>query len=146
MASIPRPDLVTWVCVGLLAIPTFAVLILSVVAIILTATGALGGPSVLLAIFAPLVCPPLLVAEYYAIARGSHNATSTIACLGLYVAVLGSIGWVGGLLDVLSLKATGRNPMSLGDLIANSIFLADPVVVGFGHLRWLRILKASSSQ
>jgi hypothetical protein len=138
----PQPDIFTWTCAGLVAAPAVVALVAGA-ALILTADKALGGPAGLGAVCGLFGSLPLLVAEYYAVVRRSRRATSLIAYLTVWFAIMGSIAWLAGLLDVLRLKSPGPDSMSPGMFAIYSAFLACLVMVGLGHLRWLRLLKAA---
>jgi hypothetical protein len=140
----PRPDVFTWTCAGLLAAPA-VVAIVAGAALVLTADEALGGPAGLGAALGLFGGLPLLAAEYYAVARRSRRAASLIAYPALYFAVMGSVAWLAGLLDVLRLKSPGPDSMSPGEFAIYTGFLAYLVTVGIGHLRWLRLLRATQT-
>ena len=111
-------------------------------ALVFTADEALGGPAGLGAAFGLLGSLPLPVVEYSAVVRRSRRATSLIAYLALYLLVIGSVAWLAGLLDVLRLKSSAPDSMSPGMFAIYSAFLACLVMVGLGHLRWLRLLMS----
>lgn len=113
--------------------------------LILTAGDALGGPAGLGAVMGLFGSLPMLIAEYFAVIRRSRRASSLIAYLGLYFAIMGAVPWLAGFLDVLRLKSPGPDSMSPGEFAIFSSILAGLVTVGMGHLRWLRLLKAEST-
>lgn len=142
MSPTPRPDLLTRASAGLLSAPA-AVLVVAGAALFLSGDEALAGPAGLGAALGLLVFLPLLVAEYFAIFRGSRRAAATIAASCLAFAALGTIGWAAGLLDVLGLKSPGPDSMSPGEFAAFSAFLAGLLAAGLGHLRWHRLLASA---
>lgn len=102
----------------------------------------IGEPAGLCAFLGLFGSSPLLVLEYYAVVGRSRRATSLIAYLALYFAMMGSIAWLASLQEMLRLKSAKPGSMSPGEFATYSVFLACLVALGIGHIRWLRILRA----
>jgi hypothetical protein len=132
----------TWTCAGLLTAPA-VVLAVAGVSFVLTADEALRGPARICAAVGLFGSLSLVIVEYYVVVRRSRRATSLIAYLALNFAMLGSVAWFAGLLDVLQLRSPAPNSISPLGFGIYSVFLAGLATVGLGHLRWLRLLKAA---
>jgi hypothetical protein len=139
----PRPDAFTLCCAGLLVAPAVVSLV-AAVALVLTRPQALAGPAGIGAALGLFGSGPLLVVEYGAVVRRSWRSAAILAYLLLYLALLGSFAWIGGLLDWLRLKSPGPEAMSPGMFALYSTFLACAIVSGVGHLRWSRLLRAAA--
>lgn len=138
----PPLDVFTLCCAGLLVAPA-AVSVVTAMALIFIRPQALAGPSGVGAALALFGSTPLLVVEYHAVVRRSGRAASLVAYLLLYLALLGSFAWVGGLLERLHLKSPGKNSMSAGEFALYSVFLTSVIVSGMGHLRWFRHVRSA---
>ncbi len=143
MRSGPRLDDFTLCCAGLVVAPA-VVSVIAAVALIVAMPQALVGPAGIGAVLGLFGSAPLLVIEYGAVVRRRWRAASLLAYLLLYLALMGSFGWVGGLLDVLHLKSPGHDSMSAGEFALYSVFLACVMVAGIGHLRWSRLLRSAA--
>lgn len=140
MAGGPRPDGVTLACAGLVAVPALFCGVAGA-GFLLGADERVGGPAGLGAVCGLVGSLPLLVGEYCSVVRGSRWATSLIAGLALYGAVMGSIAWIAGLVGLIRGESAGPDAMSTGEFVAYTAVLAWLVAVGLGHLRWLRLLR-----
>lgn len=143
MRSGPRPDAFTLCCAGLLVAPA-AVSVLAAVGLTLTMPQALAGPAGVGAALGLFGSAPLPVLGYRAVVRRRRRAASLLACLLLYLALMGSFACVGGLLDVFHLKSPCHGSMSAGEFALYTVFLTCVIVAGIGHLRWSRVLRSAA--
>lgn len=100
----------------------------------------IAGPVGVGALFGTGLSAPLLFAEYRSVFRRSRRATLLVAYLLGYLALLGSIGWVIGLLDILHWKHPHHDAMDPATFAIYSTVWAGAIVAGLGHLRWYRRL------
>ncbi len=64
----------------------------------------------------------------------------------LYFALLGSIGWLTGLADLLNLTRKNPDSMSPGEFIVYTALILGALTTGLGHLRWYRLLESELNQ
>lgn len=143
--SVPRPDSLTWICAGMLTLPTFVFYVGAAVLILVPSErGALDGPAGFGVIIFLIFTVPLLTAEYRAVIRRRPGAALAIAIFCLFPATVSMAVSVIGLLGVLGLNF-GPDARPWGFFAFHTAFLAYFTTVGVGHLRWHRRLKSAGA-
>ncbi len=101
------------------------------------------GPAWLGVVLLPVPLVLVVMVEHRAIRRREPRAAAWIAGIGLGFPIVGSLGWIEGLLRVTGVLPRGHEWHSWAEFAVYSAFLAYMGFIGFGHLQWWRLLRAA---
>jgi len=148
MKQKPRPTALVRICTVMLTLPAVLLIATCFLALISMAgddqaASSPSGPAWLGVVMFPVPTALLIMAEVRAICRRDSKAAAWIAGLCLWFPILGSIGWIEGLLSLSGVLSGSHDWQTWGELGIYSAVLAYMAFVGYGHLQWWRLLRAS---
>lgn len=148
MKQTPVPDALILTCAAMLTVPTTLLIACCFLSLFEMAgdpqaASSFSGPAWLGTVMFPVPAALLVMAEYRAIRRRDSKAAALIAGVCLWIPVVGSIGWVAGLLSLVGVLPHGHDSQSWADFGIYSAMMSYFAFAGFGHLRWWRALRDS---
>ena len=150
MTQTPRPTPLVLACAGMLALPVVLLIACCFLALYSLAgdshdAASLSGPAWTGVVLLPVPATLLVRLEYRAIFHRDARAAAWVSGLCLWFPILGSIGWIEGMLCLTNVLPREHKWRSWAEFGAYSATLACAAFIGVGHFRWWRLLTAAKA-